>query len=256
MTAGKRERLLQRLDAIGTSLARSGAGLALIALGSAGTELERLDEYSDLDFFAIVETGCKNDFLDDLAWLSAVCPIAYAYRNTPDGYKLLFQDGIFCEFAAFETPELSHIPFAPGRIVWKRADVADALLLPAPRPPAEHSMDWLIGETLSNLYTGLSRDARGERLAAMRCIQGHAVERLLELAARLEPEAPSSQDPFAFERRYEQRHPVSAKMLPQFVQGYERNAESALAILAYLESHFKVDPAMQKAIAELCRGRR
>lgn len=255
MTAGKRELLLRRLDAIGASLARFGGGLALIALGSAGTEQERLDEYSDLDFFAIVETGCKNGFLDDLAWLSAVCPIAYAYRNTPDGHKLLFRDGIFCEFAVFETPELSHIPYAPGRIVWKRADVANALLLPAPRPQAEHSVDWLIGETLSNLYTGLSRNARGEKLAAMCCIQGHAVERLLELAARLEPEVPPARDPFAFNRRYEQRHPVGAKMLPQFMQGYERNVESALAILAYLESRYKVDPAMQKAISELCRSR-
>lgn len=47
--------LLNRLDAIGHSLEKSGHALALIGLGSAGVETERLDSYSDLDFFAIVE---------------------------------------------------------------------------------------------------------------------------------------------------------------------------------------------------------
>ena len=51
------ERLLQRLDEIGRSLERSGHALALIGLGSVGTELDRLDDYADLDFFAIVEDG-------------------------------------------------------------------------------------------------------------------------------------------------------------------------------------------------------
>ncbi len=256
MPASKQELLLQRLDAIGASLASSGRALALIALGSTGAETERLDEYSDLDFFAIVETGCKNDFLGDLVWLSAICPIAYAYRNTRDGYKVLFQDGIFCEFAVFETPELRRIPFAPGRIVWKKPHIPDTLFLPAPEQLAQqdHSIEWLVGETLTNLYTGLSRHARGERLSAMRSIQVHAVERLLELSARLEPEASVSRDAFAFERRYEQRYPAGAQNLPAFMQGYERTVESALAILAFLESHFEVNPAMKRAIRELCRS--
>ena len=44
--------LLKRLDDIGQSLERSGHALALIGLGSVGVELDRLDSYSDLDFFA------------------------------------------------------------------------------------------------------------------------------------------------------------------------------------------------------------
>lgn len=255
MPTDKQELLLARLDAIGTSLARTGKALALIGLGSTGADMDRLDQYSDLDFFAIVETGCKNDFLDSLAWLSSVCPIAYAYRNTRDGYKALFQDGVFCEFAVFETSELRHIPFAPGRVVWKRADVPDASLLPEPgqHREEEHSHSWLLGEALSNLYTGLSRQRRGERLSAMRCIQVRAVDRLLELCARLEPESSDARDVFAYERRYEQRHPGCARSLPAFAQGYERNIESARAILAFLESHFEVAPAMKRAIETLCQ---
>jgi len=248
------DRLLSRLDEIGASLARSGKALALIGLGSVGLELDRLDRYSDLDFFAIVENGQKREFLDDLSWLGNIHPIAYSFRNTPDGHKVLFADGIFCEFAAFEAPELEHIPFAPGRLVWKKDGVADDLRFPQrPQPsPEERSAEWSLGEALTNLYTGLSRYHRGEKLAAMRLIQSHAVDRLLELAERIDPANPSLRDPFALERRYERRHPRIAQILPSFAQGYERSLESARAILAFLEEHFDVNPALRQAILELC----
>ena len=253
----KQELLLERLNAIGASLARSGNGLALIGLGSAGLELDRLDEYSDLDFFAIVETDHKNEYLENLAWLSSICPINFAYRNTRDGYKVLFQDAVFCEFAVFEMPELRHIPYAPGRIVWKKDNIAETLLLPEPirHTPEVHSTEWLVGEVLGNLYTGLSRNNRGEKLSAMRFIQVYAVDRLLELSAGFETGTSAARDIFAFERRFEQRYPVSAQALPEFIQGYERNIESALAILAFLESHVEVNPAMKRAIEGLCNNR-
>ena len=92
--------------------------MALIGLGSVGLELERLDSYSDLDFFTIVRPGHKADYLDDLSWLADVAPIAYCFRKTRDGYKLLYEDGIFCEFAVFEEAELAQ-SFPPGRVVWR-----------------------------------------------------------------------------------------------------------------------------------------
>lgn len=255
----KKDLLLARLVEIAHSVEHSGHGLALIALGSAGPELDRLDDYSDLDFFVIVEEGCKRMYIEDLDWLSCTAAVAYRFRNTPDGYKLLFQDGVYCEFAVFETAELHHIPFVPGRVVWKKAEVPDTLLLPEPvrHAPEERSVEWLVGEALTNLYSGLSRDARGERLSAMRSIQVNALDRLLELCQKLEPGASSARDVFAYERRYEQRHPRCAQSLPEFAQGYERNVESALAILAFLEQHFEVAPSMKRAIEELCgRGTR
>jgi len=254
VTSEKPDLLLSRLDEIGASLARSGKALALIGLGSVGLETERLDRFSDLDFFAIVEDCRKRDFLDDLSWLYGIRPLAYAFRNTPDGYKALFDDGVFCEFAVFEEPELEHIPFAPGRMVWKRGGVPDELRFPqrAQPVPEERSVEWSLGEALTNLYTGLGRYRRGEKLAAMRLIQVFAVDRLLELAERIEPPAASLRDPFALERRYEQRNPGIAPALPLFTQGYERSVESARAILAFLEGRFEVNPAMRLAILELC----
>jgi hypothetical protein len=121
--------LLDRLDAIARSIELSGHGLALFALGSAGLDVERLDDYSDLDFFAVVADGQKHRYIDDLDWLANIEPIAFSYRNTRDGHKVLYQDGVFCEFAVFELHELANIPFAPGRIIWKRADIGDTIAL-------------------------------------------------------------------------------------------------------------------------------
>ena len=242
--------LLQRLDDIGRSLEHSSHALALIGLGSVGLERERLDAHSDLDFFAIVEPGYGRAYLENLDWLSTVAPIAYAFQNTGDGYKVLFADGIFCEFAVFEPQQLTQIPFSAGRIVWKQPQVADEISRPAKTAalPAKPDRDWLLGEVLTNLYVGLGREQRGERLAAMRLIQVHAVDRLLDLAAWVEDSQPALRDVFANERRFEQRYPTVAGALASWMQGYARNRESALSILAFLEQHFAVNPAMAAAI--------
>ncbi len=247
--------LLARLDAIGRSLEGSGHALALIGLGSVGLELDRLDAYSDLDFFAIVEDRYKLRYIENLDWLSAVCPIVYHFRNTPDGHKLLFQDGIFCEFAVFEQTELRSIPFARGRIIWKRPEVDDTIGVPSVTGPLKpnDTLEWLLGEALTNLYVGLSRLRRGEKLSAARLIQHYAVDRVLDLAPRIEPGTSAPKDAFAPERRFEQRFPGVAQALPSFVQGYDRNRESARAILEFLEQHFEVNPAMAAAIRELGR---
>lgn len=247
------QRLLARLDAIGVSLADSGHALGLIGLGSVGAELDRLDAYSDLDFFVIVKDGWKDWFLEHLAWLSRLCPIAYQFRNTEDGYKLLYEDGIFCEFAIFERAELSTIPFAGGRIVWQEGEI-DALSMPLHnvQPAAPKSVEWVIGEVLTNLYVGLGRYHRGEKLSAARFIQGYAVDRVLDVAELVEPQQPGHADQFVKERRFEQRFPATAQELARFVQGYGRSRESALAILEFVERHFVVNPAMAEAVRRLC----
>jgi lincosamide nucleotidyltransferase B/F len=246
--------LLTRLDEIGRSLERSGHALALLGLGSVGLELDRIDAYSDLDFFAIVEDGYKQAYIDSLDWLSGIHPVAYQFRNTVDGYKLLFADGIFCEFAVFELDELKNIPFAPGRIVWKRSDMPDTLGEPVLKsnPPSKKDKDFLLGEAVTNIYVGLQRDKRGEKLSAMRFIQSYAVDRLLELVEYIAPPNKAHLDPFVNERRFEQRYPGLVPVLCTWTQGYEKNRESALAILEFLENNFEVNQAMAKEIRELC----
>ena len=248
----KKQLLLKRLDEIAASVAARPSALALIGFGSTGLELDRLDRYSDLDFFVIVEPGAKPAFLEGLDWLSEIGPVAYAFKNTEDGYKLLYEDGVFCEFAVFEEAELAAIPFSPGRIVWKRDSVAASIAIPARDPVRpEKSEEFLLGEALTNLYVGVARDLRGEKLTAMRFIQGYAVDRILDLTELHRAVPVGSRDAFGLERRFEQRHPEAAARLPDFLQGYARNRESALAILDYLESNFEVNRMMVGEIRRL-----
>jgi lincosamide nucleotidyltransferase B/F len=248
-----RDHLLQRLDEIARSVSSTGKALALIGLGSVGQEIGRLDEYSDLDFFVVVQDGAKLEFLQDLSWLSSACPLSWAFENTRDGCKVLFQDGIFAEFAIFEMEELQSIPYAPGRLVWAAPGIDPAIARPAFALPQDsmRTEDWLIGEILSNLLIGLGRFRRGEKISALRFVQGYAVDRILELAPAIEREQPAFSDPFAPERRFEQRFPELAKRIPNFCLGYEQTPQSARNILEFLEEKYTIQPDVKRSILEL-----
>jgi hypothetical protein len=252
------ERLLQRLEALAQSLAARPDALGLLALGSVGRERARLDAQSDLDFFVLVAPGAKARYIDALDWLAVAHPLAWHFRNTADGHKALMADGVFCEFAVFEPAELAGIPYAPGRWVWRRDALDAALDTPRVPLPSATAPDpaWLVGEALSNLIVGLQRLQRGEVLAAMRLIQVCAVDRLVELAERGGSAVGSGgRDPFALERRVEQRLPQLKPVLELAAQGYGRSAASALAILAYLQQQAPVPDAVAARIRALAAGR-
>lgn len=253
----KTEDLLTRLDEIAQSVADSDGGLGLLALGSVGDERERLDDYSDLDFFVIVEPVYKEPFIQDLRWLSRIAPIAYAFQNTADGCKVLYEDGIFCEYAVFTPEELVSAAYTGGLWVWQRDDFdggdggGGGRPLSPTNPP---DTQYLIGEALTNLYVGLGRYNRGEKLSAMRFIQSYAVDRVIELASLLEEQQPGLQDLFALERRVEQRLPALAVTLPTFAPGYEQSLSAAKAILQFLDDNFNINQKMKLEILKLCEN--
>ena len=193
--------------------------------------------------------------MNNLDWLNNINKIAYLFQNTKDGYKLLFEDGIFCEFAVFEPKELETISLSGSRIVWKRPQVADLHINPNTTPSVKkHKRDkeWLLGEALTNLYIGMAREKRGEKLSAMRFIQGYAVDRLLELIEYIESPQKVTEDEYGKERRFEQRFKSSSSYLPMWLQGYKKNRESALEILAFLKMNFEINEAIFTAIHRLC----
>jgi hypothetical protein len=206
--------MLALLNDIARRLSADPDALALLALGSAGTHQERLDEHSDLDFFVIASDKYK--FLDDLSWLGFV---EWWHRDTPDGCKALV-NGIYCEFAVFLAQELPSIRFEAPRIVWQREGVT----LTDHNVPSSAAQDWLVDEVLSNLYVGLHRWLRGERLSAMRLVQGDALDNLLRLLG--------ADDPFTPSRRAERLE------LPWAVLagGYDQTPAAARGILQHLPS--------------------
>lgn len=243
--------MLNRMDLIGQSLAASGNGLALIGLGSVGQDTARADEYSNLDFLAVVEPGHKHRYLQQLDWLDNVAPVCWVFHHNNDGCKLWFDDALYCEFAVLEPHELPQAAFASGRVIWKRGEFTNTASLPqqcVPEMPA-HNLEWVVGEVLSHLHVGLRRYLRGEKLSAFRMVQVSAMERVLELIERrIDPVAQISRDAFWIDRRFERRYPDFAPLFNGMLSGYANTPHAAECILHFLDEHWPVPEKIVQAV--------
>jgi hypothetical protein len=246
------ERLLAFLDRLGAELDRRGDAVALLGLGSVGRDLHRLDEHSDADFFVVVDDAETRDrYLADIDWLEAAHPVVWSFENSDAGRKALLEGDLFAEYAVFSLAEMDTAGYPPGRLHWSRADAPAGLELPKVPAPQPDSIEHQIGEAITNLYVGLHRDLRGERLTATRFIQGYAVDRWITILGHLGLGQGARQDVFVIDRGAERRFGPDLLPLADLVPGYERNAHAAATLLALLEAHVDLDPTIVAAVRDL-----
>lgn len=244
---------LTRLDDLAAALAEDDDLVAVLGLGSAGVEHNRFDDHSDIDFWLVVSDGsAKQRYLDDPGWLAGFGgSLAYSFVNDPNGRKALMVDGLFLEYAVFTPQELRRLTFTGARVVWQRHGIPLGLEEhPAPSPPtAIDTVEFHVNEALTNLFVGLHRELRGERLTAFRFIQVYAVDRVLALL-RLDAGRQWVQpDPFEATRRVEVS--VEDVPLPAMVAGYDHNRVAARATLDWLTGRYDSDPAIVEAVRDL-----
>ena len=101
------------------------------------------------------------------------------------------------------------------------------------------------------MYVGLCRFARGEKLSALKFVQGEAIDNIVNVLHLIEPEVEYFPDVFSNERRLEKRFPRFAQTIGDMMQGYHHVPESALHILKYLEAVFPVNQRMGEEIRRL-----
>jgi lincosamide nucleotidyltransferase B/F len=245
------DKLENRLNALGKHLYSHEGSIALLALGSCA-ETSRMDEYSDLDFFVIVKEGYKKEFLIDLDWLEAISPLAYYFRNTIDGYKVMWKDGVYAEFAIFELDEMPSIAFSPGRFIFKKKGV-ELSNLPTRKIQElrQDELSYALNEILTNLYVGLGRYRRGEILSAHRLICVHAVDRYLSILPLLDDPTDALIDPFALDRRVEFRHPAMKDKLSSFVKDYDHVLDGAKALYDELQKITEINETLRLEIEKL-----
>ncbi|NUR70900.1 MAG: hypothetical protein HOU81_08765 [Hamadaea sp.] len=248
--------MLRRLDELAAHLATRGDVLGVLGLGSAGAESDRFDEHSDLDFFVVVaDDAAKQRYLDDLGWLNAPAPVAYSFANDRNGRKALYADGVFCEYAIFTPPELKQLPFTGARVVWSRPDAGPiAEGAPVKQPIPYDTVEFHLNEALTNLYVGLHRELRGERLTAARFVQSYAIDRVIALARLTDPRA-YQRDVFDPSRRVERAYTQDELPLAGMVAGYGRTFEAAAVVYAWLRQRFEIHPVIGAAIEELLETR-
>lgn len=238
---------LARLDRLADRLRADDGVVAVLGLGSAGVEHDRFDEHSDIDFFVIVATAAdKERLLAGTAWLAGLGgEVAYSFVNDPNGRKALLEDGLFLEYAVLTPAELDAIPTSGARVVWQRPGAALEVRDAAPRPALD-TIEFHLNEALTNLFVGLHRELRGERLTAMRFIQVYAVDRVLALHRLTHPW--HQRDPFEGTRRAERNADLP---LAEMAPGYAANVAAAGAILGWLAAHHRADPVIVRAIEGL-----
>jgi hypothetical protein len=224
----------------------------LLGLGSISVK-DRLDNFSDIDFFLIVENGAKDKFISDLSWLE-VKPLVFTFKNTKDGYKALYHDGVFAEFAVFDEEEMKTAKFTGGKVYYHKDDFDLEIVKPKFEPTfKEVNVNFNVNEALTNLYIGLLRDMRGEKSSAMTFIQSYAYGHSIELFPKVFDEEKLEIDPYVFERRIEVRFPKQKELLKSMRLGINHNQLSAKNILYFLNNHFEVNKDIHNQILKMIK---
>ena len=234
----------ETLESLSGAAQKSSHAIALVGAGSAGAEIARMDQYSDIDFFLIVEDGFSSGFINDNSWFGRDLPIVFAFRDTDHGNKALLENGVFLEFAIFTQAELAQNGIPGLRTIWSKSGFSLPDL--SAKQPIVREVSFYVDQALSNLLVGALRLHRGERLAALAMIERYALSNLLT-AFRVKNNI-TVQDPFNIERRAEQSLGVDFAAL---VQGYERLEQSLAKILAFAEENFDVNSSIVQSIREL-----
>lgn len=240
-------KLYDRLNQLASNLNTREDCIGLLALGSCA-DLERMDEWSDLDFFVIVEKGKQISYLNNLDWLESCAPLSYVFRNTKDGHKIMWNDGLYAEYAVFEYDQLNDIPFSEGKYLFIKEGYELSNTPNIDYPVLTQTFDYAINEILTNLYVGLSRYHRGEILSAFRLIQVHAIDRILSMNR---VPLNINYDHFSLDRRIEINHPELIPLLEKSLLGYSSLPESARAILEYIKTITDLNPMMVLEIERL-----
>ena len=233
MTPEKYQRFTQQLI---SQLSNEPHVLGLVALGSMAALDYKPDQWSDHDFFVIVESGHQEHFRTNFHWLPEANEIIFSFRETAHGVKILYTNAHLLEFAIFDLNELNLARINRYRILIDRCELEthmQKVVTFTKEQSARVNPDWLFGQFLTNLLVGVGRYHRGEHLSASFFVKGSAF-RNLTLLFHTFAESPYAQllddlDPF---RRMEIALPEIGKKLNQFLQLDTPDAASEMLELA------------------------
>jgi len=175
------EKFLSYQALLTDSVAKRPEVIGLIFVGSAAAT-ERVDQYSDQDFFLVVHPGAGEAFRKNLDWLPNHQDIAFSPRETAHGLKVVYQNGDVLEFAVFEDSELELSSVNDYSVALDRQDLADRVAKIAKRSiPAPTNRAQDLELFLSLILIGVGRAKRGEVLAAEQHIKSYALTHALKL---------------------------------------------------------------------------
>lgn len=220
---GMKERSLKRMDGIVAFFSAFPGVLAVAAFGS-NSQRERFDDSSDLDFLVLTDAAAKEAVTNSLSELDTLCSIDAIHIQYGDAVKLLFADGVLCDFGIVTPDQVQTFPHGAGTYLWCN-DSWHPISISANEPP-RMAFDDLVMDALFHLYVGLLRIARGEEAAAFYEVQVLAAQSVLTILEG------AKSDAFSPHRRAERL--ISKDILSEIMPGYGHTFEATKAMLKYV----------------------
>jgi len=208
--------------------------LGLVLCGSSA-ETGRRDQWSDHDFLLITADGTPESYRTDLGWLPESDAIAFSFRETAHGLKVLYRSGLMLEFAAFDRAEFASCALNHYSVAMDRGGIADVARDVRARSLTPRTVDRVaeFRNFLSLIYLGTGRARRGELLSANVMIRTYATEHLLRLVRDLLPaDRLTSLDALDPWRRFESADPEFAAAVDSAVARPCEDCARALVDLA------------------------
>lgn len=228
--------------ALTASLGRRADVLGLIALGSMASDDYQPDRWSDHDFFVVARPGAQEGLRTDLSWLPDSSRIAFSYRETEHGLKVVYDNAHLLEFAVFDPDELAmarinryRVLLDGERIGERIRAVRDQTTASAGHPmtDAQH-----FGQLLTIILVGTGRYRRGERLSGHHFVRFSALYHLIPMLVRHIPAERKSLldnlDPF---RRFDLVYPELGAELDAIL--VLPPPQAGLGLLEFAEKHLR-----------------
>jgi lincosamide nucleotidyltransferase len=224
------------------NLTQDARVLGLVALGSMAQKSHLADEWSDHDFFVIVETGHQQAFRQQRDWLPQADSIVFSYRETEHGVKVFYAFGHLLEFAVFDAMELRLAKVNDYLVLYDRdSSIAPILAALEQRttqnspPPDDH---YLFGQLLGHVLVGAGRYARGEKISGHVFIKHYAITDALALLAKhLEAVDKTWLDTLDPLRRFEAVYPALGAEINALLA--QQTPAAGRALLQLVEREFK-----------------
>lgn len=158
----------------------------LVALGSMAQRHYQPDQFSDHDFFVIVESGQQADFRQRTDWLPYAERIVLIYQETQHGLKVVYDDAHVLEYAVFDRDELTLARINVYRVLLDRGGIETTLASLQQRTTAETppTTAYLYGQLLCHILIGMARYRRGERISGHEFVRVYALADTLQLLPR------------------------------------------------------------------------
>ncbi len=216
-----REHYQQLTRALIERVAERPEVLGLVALGSMSGVGGVPDEWSDHDFFLIVQDGFEEIYRQKIDWLPDESEILFALRETEHGLKVLYRNTHLLEYAVFTLEQLQLARINRYRVLFTRIELESNLAQLAQRsaPRSDDSDSHLhrsVGMLLCRLLIGVGRYYRGERASAHLFVKSHALHQVIDLVRLTgSPESDSRPDNLDMSRRFEVAFPRLGREIEQ-----------------------------------------